>query len=802
MAPIQEQPLILVLVPCRCIFLHTSGGEHMAIFRLIPYELQKLFSGRFMRIFLALLLVANAFFAYSYAKDQQKNAEYYTYIEQVYALHREDPARFLKEYRRNVTDVDEGRASPQYEYGDERYSDYQLFRDAHAVLYANDIYHEKLTLLTLQIEMQLDNIALMSGITDSYIYRYNEQLLALYSALNESVVIDCTPVEGWNSYFTYNSEFFLVIAAMTLLSVSLAVSDHKLGFPAIGSPTRHGRTTQAFAKYLVLMVVSFLLTLLFVLSSFAAVASFSGFSTAKNAVQSVTIFEFFPYDVSIMTAFLLSLAYKVLAVTVYGVILFTVCSFVKSYLFGFGTGLFVIWLSYRISILEVAIHGQWASFNLRSLYDPGKLMVRFRTVELFSRSVDLVPIILLSTALLLVLCPAAVLILSARRSPPRRFGILKLDRATLMKKVQGKLKSTRGAGWRIRTVSLSLYELFKHRWMAVLLVLMIVAKVFASQSYFEPYKSLSDDIYKDYLEELEGQYTPQKMEYLRQELESLRLIQASFNQKQQEFFAGMLSATEFEAFVKQYNAAPSKERVVERLIDQGRYLERQYAKTGVYGDFLYDTGYLQLARQGVDFLLLLLLCVMCTRFYLNEFETTQMSSPIYTIVQTTGKGRVSLAVKKLICSLSLTAAAFWIFKGIDVYFLTKNYRLPLLSGKLFSIARYTGAPAELTVLQYTLLVTLLSFVGTMLLSMVIFFLAYHVKKTVLTYAVVLTGLFVPHFVASVLDFTMLQDVDRLFSESLKASASLWTFALFFVISAGLTALFTVYSFVRVGKGGK
>lgn len=788
----------------------------MSILRLIPYELRKLFSARFILIFLAVMMCVNAFICYSTAEDYVIDDSLIRFeqtrrgVEKAYQLYHDDPDAFFEDYKTIVEPYSNMTQAPRsYKYsGEKGFPDYHILEITHKIVCADEYYHKKLDKLILQSEMMNSNMEYAGVDLNNYTYRYNKQVIDNYTFLNENVTLKDTKVYGWDAYFTYDSEFFVIIGAVTMIIVSIAVSDNKSGFGAIAGTCRFGRTETAVSKYVSVLAVSVIVPILISLSSLLIVGAVYGYSDITNAAQAVNALQFMPFYTSIGGALAISVGVKIAGTVIFSSVLFLLASLVKSYIFGFSIGMGFVGVSYYLSTLDVAEMGQWIYLNPWSVYSPHTFLTRYRAVNVFEYSIDLVTILLVLGTLLIVLgILFSILIYNAHKPKILQKKKFSLNIRYLIDKLISKIPVNTKI--RRRSTSFTFYELFKQRWVYLALILLIVGKVYMSSSYYENPNGAWDIYYKEYLEGLEGEYSEEKMEYIKNQLAAENDIIKSEGEMVEKLSNKEITYEEYSAYASRCNAATYRIMVLESLKTRGEYLEKKLEDTGILGSFLYDTGYRKFATQGVDWLLLVFMLLFCSKFYLTEYERRSTESPMYTLIQTTGKGRGHLLLRKIIINILTITGVFLLFKGIDIYYLTKNYDLPDMSKVLFSITRYQSIESALTVMEYTVIVNILSYLGVLLLSLLVFMSSLYLKKTLLTYATLSTLVFMPYFIVqngeifgSYIDLTQLFDTDRLYVFSSAYHHSPMMIIAFFATVAALVSALTVFSVVKIKRGGR
>lgn len=784
----------------------------MIIINLIVYEWRKLLSSSFLKILLVILLFANALSCISYAeKDAYVPTEKQEYVDAIFALYEANPERFYTEYQLALEERDQVNTSfkgfAQTLYGNDEYPTYKNFEAALTVIEADAHYHQTLAEVLRQAEAMIPTYLLLGVPENDYRVRYQKKVVDIYSCLNETVVLGNSPVIGWEQYFTYHTEYYFVLIFLLAAGVTLALEDRRIGFYSISGTCRHGRRSTAVAKLAAAGMLSAVVAAMFATVSLLSVAVAVGLSSPLEAVQSVESMRLCHYAVSVGEAALIGFAFKILVAVLFIVLIFAVCILLKSMLLAYVAGVGILMLYAPFQSMAVVNVGQWKYLNLFSVYATDQLLGRYRGVNVFGYSAFL-GMVFAIFALALVLGALAV-VCSLYHGRGAALSRLSVSFSTVRQRWVQWLTARRQSKHRAKSLSLSVYELYKNRIFYLLLAVLILFKLFATQDYYDLYRdSSAERNYKSYLAEIGGEYTDEKYFYLIEEQAKHEAVIQQSGSVEDRYLAGEMSSSEYMRYQKKYSVSSGKLAGLRLLMPTAKHL-RELSTTGVIGCFVYETGYTMHSARGVDWLLILFVALFCCRFYLVENETTLNGSAPLSMVYATPKGRVALLARKLLLCLATVTAAWVMFTCIDFYCLYSTLDLPDMSAPLVSMSRYQNAPAAFTILQYTALTELFDLLGVLLLSLLCFFAAWSIKRTVYTYTTVFALLLIPHFAAragvdfaSRLDLTMLQNTDSLFRYSLIQHRSAEWFVVFLSVVAALTVVIAVLCSVRIKKGGK
>ena len=758
---------------------------------LIQCEIKKLSSATFFIIILVILLIVNVVLCADYTKERSASVKK-PLLEAAFEEYQKDPQAFLHDYQHLIQYYEESASlsnlPPQdpYRFGGSAWgiTDWELYEEVLEEVEAEAHYKDKIS----GIISQANGIRKGLPNKDSFNYRYQNNIIKIYSSLKEQVRFKNNLIFSWDLLFSYESDYFPVVLIVILCTAYIALCDKQNGFYAISSVCKKGRHTSAIAKLLSSLVLTVALVLFFSISSVITIGIVNGgYSTSLEAVQAMqkgygfADMTYFPFALNMWQGYLMAIFFKVCAAMILTICVFFISMLVQkiwiSFLFGGGLVTFCYFISQQEGVNSFA---QWKHLNLQSLFSPNQMMSRYRAVNIFENVIDLNAVLYLILVVFLLL----VLLLSFWLYPRRKKTFLKAFSRPLSYLLT--IKKT----WR-PSLSLSHYERVKNQVFPIFFVLLVILKFATASMYYQPDTTSYDRVYKDYIDStIGGVYTEEKKERILYEMDWFREVISRYEEMNEKYHTGKVSSDEFMRYLREYSSADQKLNVLTDLYNQAKYLENLYMQKGILGSFAYDTGYSRFIYQGVDWILLLFVCIFAARQYLVEFEKGDSGSNVFTLTQTTKRGRIPLFIQKSL-NCALVVLPIWtVCKGIDLYYLLKNYELPNLSIPVASFSIYADTPNRVSLMDYWVGITFLSLLGTLLLSQLIFLLTFLVRKRFLVYALTALTVLIPHFAAKTgvalgnyIDLTMLYDTDRLFRQY-----KLFGSCLFFALLIFITAL--------------
>ncbi len=771
--------------------------------KLIYYELKKLCSSPYLVGVVAVLLIASMiFFSISVKEESEYEIKYKKLTPDIIEIYETNPEFFFSEHQRLYDALILDSFVPEYNYGEEGVADdYELFSFVYRFAAADDEYHEKLDSVineSKRIKARLERASEMNKGT--FAYRYQLDVIDRYTYLNENVTLDDSPVFGWQGYFETTTEIIFSFAAALICAVYIATNDYYSGFYAIEKTSVNGRGRTAAAKYIAAIAAGAAVTVVFFVTSILVTWSTVGLSSPLVPIQCVETFRMCPYDMSILGFLAISLLLKLAAITVSVSVIVAVTSLTRKNLYGVVAGALVLLLGFIMSGLDITF-GDFKYINVWSSYNIIDVLGRYRAIGVFNHSIPII---------LCVVCAFAALIAIGIglhflgfchvKKPPQR-QVIRLDFAKLFSRVHIPRPKPRYG------TSLFYFEHRKRLWILPLLVILIIAKCDWATEYFERAETTYYRIYREYLEKLEGEYTPEKGEYIAEQYARNQEIYGMHAEVQAAFERGEISSKVLGNYLSEYAEAQAKLPVLEKLDKTSSYLARLYSQ-GIVGSFINEHEYYRFTNVGTDWYLTVYIWIMAVSAFMMERRKTSSSSPPEFLISTTPKGRMKTFGTKYLITLVPVLVATVIVKAIDLIRYRTNLAYPDGDALLVSLDRYSFAPANVTFDTHLALVLATSFVGALLSVTLLFVFAHLMRDALSTLVLSAAVMFVPGLLSAAdveifnyMDLAKLTDTDFIYRLAGGSDMGLYAaFALVFVLIAIAVTVLGAISTSKVKKG--
>ncbi len=727
----------------------------MAFLRLVFYEMKKLFSALPLRVILVVMLLVNMVLLVP-ARDPFEQRSIGEAKEMLHKLYHEDRETFEAQYAPLRAEYDAAVAKlplgaileePLTRTFSKIRNDVGLYN---AVIQQHDSerrpYQEYLADMIAEAkryEAILD--------PDSYLAKRQALLIESYEKLAEKVEFNCSPVYGWKEYLLHDAEAGGLLAVLLVVALLAALGDRTAGFTAISAPASKGGIHTAAAKFAASFLSSFVIALLFTLSSLFAVWVFYGLSDPTTALQGMNTYAIghpsydtsytgnIPFALSFGGFAFVQALYKAFFAGVCGAFMMTLTLICRRYVTGALLSGGFVYLQYRMSVMDPYVIEQWKFFNIFSFYNIFEFWRKIRFVNLFGAPVNMLVLVPIALVLILLLLLALTILVYRRQNATCHSFAL---RSFWEKKRNAFLAVRSPFSYRGGTRAFA-FELYKNKLFVIALVIVLAAKWFTAMSDFEFKNNSFNRLSAEYMETLEGTYSAEKAAFVETEYVKQQAILDKEREMKEGYENGPVSGLDYFNFEMELYAAKSRLEVLTVFQGQSVYLA-SLQERGILGSYLATGGIERYESVGADVLLLFFVMLFAANLFLCEFGKTSSRGAVISLVQTTKRGRLHLFYTKLLVIFCFTTVVFACFAAIDFYHLQANWWIPQRADLVCSLRRYEGM-AQMTFGEYFVLLTVMRYAGVLLAALLAVCMTVLLKDIVSAYAALAAVVLIPIF---------------------------------------------------------
>jgi hypothetical protein len=525
---------------------------------------------------------------------------------------------------------------------------------------------------------------------NSYLYKYQQQVIDTYSVINENVDVGVNNVYGWSNYFDYNYDEYILILCVLFFTVYIFSSDNK-SIPVL--------RTSGKCYSVVLQKLAFTSIFNGLFSILISITTLTLFQICVNPVggnfdiQHIPQFELCPMVISIWNF----AVFKIL-IQVIGVCVFSIC-------IGFIT---LIFSNTKISLVTClaatlclwGVNNQFVAtendliriLNPISWINNCNLFTRYFSIKFFAPVYGVVIGIIFQVIIYLLISTLIFIVFYAS---------FRLKRTCKVTFSTNKNKSNYSNGLFI----FELHKLISKRAVVLLIVGFTVIKALFTFCNFNSQYS-NDVLFKSYIEKYNGEITDETAIELATEKERLDSILALKESVQNEFHSNEINSEEYRLYMSEYwNAYMSQEAFVQ-LVD---YYDSIKINSGSH--IVYDKGYSIFIESFWDYCLLLSLMMIMLLIFAED-SLSGMDSLINTT--TNGRNR-TLLVKYLLMIVSSIVLCIT-YEAFNLYVLDCFYGFPYIDAPMSSIR---NAPTFISNISIRWGIVILSMIKTFVYTSIV-----------------------------------------------------------------------------------
>ncbi|MBQ8432498.1 MAG: hypothetical protein IJX28_06405 [Clostridia bacterium] len=716
--------------------------------KLIKAEFAKFFSAKILSLLLLTLLAIN--FLVTFYLSQPNPWE--DTVERVYSDYLKDPEpyeHYFKELEQMMMESirDETPSLPHIFSGTPTYDDYQILLHVQERNAYFKNYNQTIQQVIHLTEIKIRDLQSYGYSDKTYTTKSQIELKKQYEILLDNVKLQNEYTSGYDCYLQNHIVAAFILIFLTATVSYLFLHDEDIGFGSILKTTKHGRGSTAVAKLCTTLIITALITLLFLGTTFLAVGLATGYSSPFNAIQAFEDFATVPNAMTVMEYLGLHTLHRLCAFAVYAMFIALLASLKLQYFFCFcGTAIFAGFngfLNYRTYYGTVpAIR----YLNLASMTEACSLTSFFRTVSFFKIPVRISVVLIVACFILCLLFGCVVFF--AFSHDFRLFYHIGKNFSRTLKTITNQFQSLlfgiKRRIYRAHASPLWIFELKKAR--PLLIILIVGCLLFLRIRYVDQtigdMESYGEALYYRYITEIQGMTEDARVNYLTDERYRIDRIKMSYDQNKEKFENGDMNSAEYTVYLETYYTVCAEEIAFNRVEQYAKDLSRSSRLAGITGDWIYTSGYESFLGLSSNLFLYVALIFLCTGSFSVEYISKNSSNGFAQILRSTKKGRNKTFISKFAVFLSLSVLLAIVFRLCDLWIVKQNYTMNASHATLLSVQSFAGITSDISIGNYIIFDLLLNAFSAAMLALIICLLSCFFKKTfaILTTSMLLTGL--------------------------------------------------------------
>ncbi|MDI9242237.1 hypothetical protein QJ036_07055 [Ruminococcus sp. YH-rum2234] len=710
---------------------------------LFKYEWKKLFSKKIMIFLLIFLFLFNGLMVYresrqniGYGYQREDVGKVYDDLENMTALEAEiwlkERIRFLdavdvwREWTdgQSVWTEEERQAFREYNREImEEYSDLNI--NEGYLLYLNNLQNEKRLLRTvleqvsevahyreyldgIENEAKIMTSSSLFGEPGTFIYRNIVRTPQAYEHL-KGQILPAEDSEGILLATESRVTDLLLLCLFLLLGLSMLLREREEGTILLIKPTKKGYWDTISAKFILFLILTTVGTVLFYLSNLIIGGRTLGLGSLERPIQSMKGFLTSPYEMTVGGYLVGFFGAKVSAALVWGALIFCFCTVFKNAV----NACLVIGALFLAEIVlyqSISLHSYLSPFkimNLVCLANTDWFFCDYLNMNFLGWPVNIVPL-----CILLGLLVFGVFSWGAIHRYMTEVSV-QSEKSRLLEFLRKKGNRRAQKRRQIRT-GLFGKEFFKLFIMERAWILLVIFAFLQWSSYrnFTAYREPDDQSYYGYIIKTEGVSLSEAGQILESENERFTQKEEELRQASEDYEAGTLSRSKYEAIRLSYEALNQTRTGLERAMAQYEYV-RNENREGRSAELFYDTGWKALLEQNgrqadvknAGLLSFFLILGLAAVFSIEK--RTQMELLLHTCV----RGGESVCIRKYLSCFFYGTIAFFLAYVPQYLAVFGTYGFHGLMAPLRSLELLKDVPFNVPLWVYLCLVGLSRYLG-------------------------------------------------------------------------------------------
>ena len=699
--------------------------------RYILFEIQKLFTNKYVVYFMILLFLLNGAVCVYYV-NQSDGGIPQRYINEIFSLYETNPVALdeeyaqikeLSEYQRRIY-LEQMRAgnydfrieTVPNKYAPEGFTDIQLLETIfNRKRYIED-YAAQINLVLHEAAANLNQYDLQGIAIEEYIYQYQLKLIQTYLSVRDNVEIKYENSRGWDTYFGYDISNLFIFLSLILIGCVLVIQEKNAGICPLLRVSRNGRTKTAFAKIGTMVVITVSIVLMYALEVLAIVGLHEGYSNPYNAIQAFSEFLYCPYSITVGEYWLITISVRILTFILFSAIIMCIAVFTYNYALGCIGGLGVFGINFLFYILQSHIASKLLNTNLITTGSVTPLFERYRAVNICGYVVDYLPFIVSVYITAYIILCIVVVIKNNSLSRVEFKRILKLPHVSF--KLERSVNQSSSKPYTSSLVAFEIYKTLISSRLIIAVAVLMVIKYGISHFTFQPADSYGEAIYYEYMNELAGELTDAKEQYIFDKRYHINSILTKEEDMRQAYMNDDVSLDEYKTYLNEYNYAYIRNEYLAIVETHAEYIDK-LAEEDREAWFVYDTGWNALFFSGFDWTLYAIILLLCCGSFAGEYEHKSSASGFVQILQTARHGRKRTLHAKYISAAMMSLLLLVVWNAIDILHITNVYELPMIHAPLYSLESFETFLIEITILEYIVFYFIVKAVAILSLMMMV-----------------------------------------------------------------------------------
>ena len=637
--------------------------------KLFTYELKKLFKNKILLVLLVLLMLVNVWLCLGeIPEDKVASEKQLSDFMEIYNADPEGMDEYIEQFNaaylaasQNIDPETGERIYPENVYTD---NDYRFFRGDFAnIKNLNEKYKASLEAARRTANGHITEYKYLGYTENDFEWQYQLKLLASYEEL-DNLSFPTENVVGYDVFFDYSGFCMPLLAALLFVGIMLIIPEKSGGMLLILRASKNGRAKTFLSKIAAGLLMSALLCVLFTFSTLLTVYLKLGLCGASLPLQMVDSMRFSPFFLTIWQGVALVTLARIFSAFAFLTVVVLLAGLFSDYIAPFAVGALFIGLNYVVGTYNfLNEYSALRNINFFWSIDGTRYVSTWAGVKFFGTCAELLPLLIVLYLVVIIACVAGGAAIFSRGAIGQRK--LKLPfKLDFLKKIHlPKLKfGTHIARYEAKKILTP--------FAAIMLVVLVIATAYFSNGAFNVKRDYAQNLYTEYMTELEGEWTEEKHKYLTDLSAEINAIVARQNEMSAKFTSGEITASEYGQFLNEYLTAQNKQSTVNGLLKHSNYL-KELDEQGIKAAFFDETGWTFLQKVNLSYLLCAALILIFADVFSYEYR-----SGFYQIQRSEKNGRAKVLLIKLAIVAAVAAVLGTAFEATQYIYAARFSGLP------------------------------------------------------------------------------------------------------------------------------
>ena len=194
--------------------------------------------------------------------------------------------------------------------------------------------------------------------------------------------------QGFDTFFDYRIADYLIFILLILICSVVFVQEKSTGIMPILRTTRAGRKKTVLAKLLSILIIISFIEIIFAIETSLIIGLLDGYGGLSAPLQSLSRYIYCPYEITIGEFILIRLLIRIIAFTLFSVVIMLSSLFTYNYVIGCLSGLGFLGINLLLDALKDRLLGKALLANIVNVVSVGSLYERYYAVNLFGYVID------------------------------------------------------------------------------------------------------------------------------------------------------------------------------------------------------------------------------------------------------------------------------------------------------------------------------------------------------------------------------------------------------------------------------